>query len=397
MRISVEELASQVRRAAAGGDLVKLVFSGRTKQAKPAAPRVDIRPVLIGGVLRLQHVRTIDGKHVTDSADISDAGALVDELLSSGYGNVTVTTTTRVTEYRIAKAGDVFVASTERASEQDFAHDRRKQRLLDPADPLLVATGVSTASGQVKSQWADKYRQVEDFLRIASTTLDKAISAGQITEPTAQSPLRVVDLGCGHAYLTFALQAWLERVQGWPALITGVDVKVDSMQRNRDLAAQLGITNMDFVASPIAEFSTQQPADVMLALHACDTATDDALAWSVRNQVSVLLSVPCCHHDIQAQMTQGTPRPYAVVTKHGILSERLGDVITDAIRAGILREHGYRVDVIEFVSAEHTPRNVMIRAVHTGSSATDDDRSQVQELLAAWNLKPALMERLLDE
>ena len=253
MRINSDEFRSRVQEAATGRDLVKMIFSGRIKNAHPPAPRVDIRPVLISGALRLQHVRTVDGKHLTASEALADASNFVDQLLAEGYGNVTVTTTSLVTEYRIAKAGDVFVTQTERAAELDLSHDRRKQRLLDPADPLLVATGVSTAAGIIKAKWADKYRQVEDFLRIASTTLDKAISAEQINEPTTQAPLRVMDLGCGHAYLTFALQAWLERVKGWPAVIVGVDIKTESMQRNRDLASQLGITNMEFVSSSIAE------------------------------------------------------------------------------------------------------------------------------------------------
>ena len=396
MRISRDELVSQVRLAAVSGDLVKMIFSGRTKVAKPTAPRVDFRPVIIGGDVRLQHVRTVEGRHLTASEDLGNAAAFVEKVLAEGYGNVTVATTTRLVEYRIAKAGDVFVTETQRDAEQDLGHDRQKPRLLDPADPLLVATGVSTTTGQVKARWADKYRQVEDFLRIASTTLEKAVAAGHIKTPTQQKPLRVVDLGCGHAYLTFALQAWLERAQGWPALITGVDIKAESMQRNRDLAAQLGIDNMDFRASTIAEFSCDPGFDVVLALHACDTATDDALAWAVRAQAPVVLSVPCCHHDIQSQMATTTPDPYGIITKHGILNERLGDVITDAIRAAVLREHGYRVDVIEFVAAEHTPRNVMIRAVRTGAKPDSETSAQLVQLLDQWHLAPAFM-RLLDE
>ena len=178
----------------------------------------------------------------------------------------------------------------------------------------------------------------------------------------------------------------------------GVDVKTDGMQRNNELVRVLGISNMAFHASRIDEYTDNADADVVLALHACDTATDDALEWAVRHNAKVILSVPCCHHAVQAQLPEASlPDALRLMTRHGIMRERFGDLLTDAMRAALLRQRGYRVDVIEFVSGEHTPRNLMIRAVKTGAAADSDVAADLAVVTQQWGVSPPLQSRLVLE
>jgi SAM-dependent methyltransferase len=261
---------------------------------------------------------------------------------------------------------------------------------------VLHAIGIADHQGRVKPSRQAKYRQVEEFLRILAAAVDDALETGKVSAPTSAAPLRIVDLGCGNAYLTFTAFAYLTRTRGLPARMVGVDVRPQSRQRNAELSAELGYDQeLTFVAGTIADAQTAETPDVVLALHACDTATDEALARAVRWQAPLLLAAPCCHHDLQRQLRTATPpEPYRLVLQHGILRERLADVLTDSLRAALLRRHGYRVDVVEFVESAHTPRNVLLRAVRTGAPAGAEAEQEYADLVAQWGVRPAL-ERML--
>ena len=253
--------------------------------------------------------------------------------------------------------------------------------------------GIADAKGVIKPSRQDKYKQVEEFLRLLSPTLNAAIDAGQIHKPTVEKPLRITDLGCGHAYLTFAAHQYLMN-SGIPVIVTGIDVRPDSRDRNNAIAEKLGIMQtINFRAEEIAK-STSEVADVAIALHACDTATDDAIAWAVNGQARLLLIAPCCHHDIQKQI-DSAPEPWGAITKFGLMKERLGDLLTDSLRAQLLRMVGYRVEVIEFIGGEHTPRNLMIRAVKTDAKPDKLDIDRYLEITAQWGVMPALEKKLL--
>jgi len=208
--------------------------------------------------------------------------------------------------------------------------------------------------------------------------------------------LRVVDLGCGNAYLTFAAHAWLR--DQMPVRLVGVDVKEQSRKHNTEVAEQLGVADeLTFLAAGIRDVALEEQPDVVLALHACDTATDDALFRAVGWEAALVLAAPCCHHDISAQLRKvPTPVGYASLTRDGILRERLADTLTDALRAAILRQVGYRVEVIEFVDSVHTPRNTLLRAVRTGSAASTQAKEEYAALVSTWQLRPQLAE-LLDD
>ena len=369
---------------------VRAVFSGRRRNMTVDFERIDLRPVEIKGVLNLQLMQN-DGR-ATTTKNLLPSALEVDQLLNSGYANITIESTFEAYSIRITKSGDAQVHIEKRQSEQNLSHDKKKDRLLDSNDPFLREVGIADAKGVIKPSRQDKYKQVEEFLRLLSPALNAAIDAGQIHKPTKENPLRITDLGCGHAYLTFAAHQFLLN-SGIPVVVTGIDVRPDSRDRNNAIADKLGITQtITFRAEEISK-TTSENADVAIALHACDTATDDAIAWAVNGGAKLLLIAPCCHHDIQKQIDTA-PEPWGALTKFGLMKERLGDLLTDSFRAQLLRIVGYRVEVIEFVGGEHTPRNLMIRAVKTDAKPEQLDIDRYLEITAQWGVKPALEKKL---
>lgn len=372
--------------------LVRALATGRRRGSRPPWRRVELRYVDLKAGRHLQVTRYDETQaHVSNHRD---AAEVLDGLLGEPFGNWHVDTTTQTLQLRVTKGGDAVVSVQARAVpvETVHAHDRSKTRLLPEDDPVLLALGISDERGRVKPSRQAKYRQVEEFLRELAAAIDDAV--GRL-HPTPDRPLRVVDLGCGNAYLTFAAHAWLSRVRGIPVRVVGVDVKEQSRRHNTEVADRLGVSDeVSFVTAGIDEVVLDEAPDVVLALHACDTATDDALARAVGWGAPLVLAAPCCHHDVSRQLREHpAPEPYALLTRDGILRERFADTLTDALRAALLRTRGYRVDVVEFVGSKHTPRNTLIRAVATDATPAAAAH-EYAELTRTWQVHPKLAELL---
>jgi hypothetical protein len=369
---------AEVRALLLDAGLARAVAAGRRRGQTPSVVRAELRPVTVKGGARLQIVTSDGDRPLTRNvAPGAEAGRAVDALLAEPFGNWHVETADRVVQLRVTKRGEAQVHRAAAAGDaartaHDRTHDRVKGHVLDPGDPLFDAIGGSAA----------KRRQVDAFLRALAATLPDELP----------SPLRMVDLGCGNAYLTFAAYRYLTGARGAAVELVGVDVREDQRRRNTALAEGLGYADhVRFVAGTIADAVVTPPPDVVLALHACDTATDEALARAVRWRARWVLAAPCCHHDIAAQLRRHpAPPPYEALTRHGILRERFADTLTDTLRASLLRLHGYRVDVVEFVDSAHTPRNLLLRARRTGAPATPEQQAEYAELAAAWRVEPAL-------
>ena len=391
-RISLEAAFSQaLQYFAIPESITRVVLSGRRRNMETLTERIDIRPVIIKEKLHFQ-VSTSDGRAVT-TKNYTPSELPISDYLHSGYANVLIEGVDESFSLRITKKDEPLISITSGVGVVDLSHDKKKERLLDAADPFLREVGISDASGQIKPSKSDKYRQVEEFLRLLAPTLTNAIEAGHINQPSSSAPLTIVDLGCGHAYLTFAAHQYL-RSAGMNVKVIGIDVRTASRDRNNEIATRLGITSsIEFRAEEIADTSLVQ-ADVAIALHACDTATDDAIAWAVKANAKLMMIAPCCHHDIQSQLSE-SPEPWSLITRYGIMRERLGDLLTDSLRMQILKLRGYRVEAIEFIGGEHTPRNLMIRAVKTGAPVEAIEVTRYEEMIAAWKVKPALA-RLLN-
>jgi SAM-dependent methyltransferase len=411
-----------VRELLASSDLLRAVAAGRRRGStgSPAADspqraevqRAELRPVALRSGVHLQVVTTDGLRPTTRNYPVgsAEAEAALDELLTLPFGNWHVETADQVRQLRVTKRGQaqVHVARTSRRDVAPAGHDRPAEHLLPPDDELFTVLGAG----------GDKRRQVDAFLRQLAAVLERPAAAAA----AAGRPLRVVDLGCGNAYLTFAAHRYLmsrcEDLGLTGVQTVGVDSRPDMVERNRRVGQQLsgsdsdgdpsggagGSSSLSFVTSTIADADADadvRPPDLVLALHACDTATDDALAAAVRWRAAAILAAPCCHHDLQRQLLQGQrdggppPFPYGAVLRHPILRERWADVLTDTMRAELLRLLGYRVEVVEFVDSRHTPRNALLRAVRTAAAPTVAARDELAALVEAWQVRPELA-RLLE-
>ena len=265
----------------------------------------------------------------------------------------------------------LFGAAASTFNAHSGALNRSKNYIIQEgtAIPFLQALGVMTDAGKVVAAKYDKFRQVNRFLEL----LDDVLPAVQQARSQAQEggrpmePLQILDFGSGKSYLTFAVQYFLESVKKIPCQITGVDLKEDVIKSCSDLAARLGVKNINFVCGDIAKYSGKNP-DIVITLHACDVATDYALAFAVERGAKAILSVPCCQKEVNAQLTKTSNALFAPLLRHGIFRERFSALMTDAVRAQLLEARGYKVQVLEFIDMEGTPKNLMIRALLKGGA-----------------------------
>jgi SAM-dependent methyltransferase len=383
MKIELTRAFAELEEHIKAPNFVRAVLSGRRRNLTPTAERIDIKPVLIKGEEKLQ-IQSTDGRQVT-TKNVSANEINFTEFLGQGFANLLAESTSESYSVRISKKDEALVTIGRVKLERDLTHDRQKQRLLPEDNRIFALLGMHDGHKRIKPSKMDKYRQVEEFLRLLKPTLDNEVGA--------QSEISIVDLGCGHAYLTFAVQEYLNS-DTQKVKVLGVDEREESKRHNDQIANSLGV-DAQFLVAKIAD-TPSQTVDIAIALHACDTATDDSIAWAVKNSAKVIMLAPCCHHDLQAQVDL-VPEPWSLLTRHGVVSERLIDLMTDSLRAQILKLLGYRVDIVEFIGGEHTPRNIMIRAVKTGVKVDPAEVDRYQAMLADWKIAPHLAELLKSE
>ncbi|MCI5653458.1 MAG: SAM-dependent methyltransferase [Lachnospiraceae bacterium] len=245
-------------------------------------------------------------------------------------------------------------------------HNRKKKYVLEEGKPIpfLQDLGVMTADGRIVHSRYDKFRQINRFLEFVQDILPKLPKGREIN---------IIDFGCGKSYLTFAMYYYLKELNGFDIRVIGLDLKQDVIDHCNQLARKYGFEKLAFYHGDIASYEGVDQVDMVVTLHACDTATDYALAKAVRWNASVILSVPCCQHELNRQMKNDMLEP---VLQYGLLKERMAALYTDGIRAEILENHGYRTQILEFIDMEHTPKNVLIRAVKEGKGKKNGKKLQ---------------------
>jgi SAM-dependent methyltransferase len=368
-------------------EFVTASFAGATRAGPSSWVRVTLRPVAVRGE-RVWQVSRFDGRK-TATENVGDPTAVVTELLALKFAGVHVTTTGAELDLRTTKKGAQSLSrKAATVAPAELTHNRVKDVPLPEgrADRVLEVMGVTGGDGRVKPTMRAKYTQINEFLK----QLSHGLAAAGLRE--LGRPLAVLDCGCGASYLTIAAHHYLNDVLGVPAKVLGVDVNDEVIRKSVTRAGRLPGADLAFDCRAIG--AADVPADVVLALHACDTATDDALAQAVRSGARLILSVPCCHHALNAEVAAtGPAEPLAALLRHGILHERAADLVTDALRAAALRVMGYRTDVVEFVSGEHTARNLMIRAT-LADGPTPGAATEYVALRDFWGITPAIERRL---
>ena len=382
MKIELNNAVAQLDQRIKSEHFVRAVLSGRRRNMQTEYERIDIKPVLIKEEIKWQIISSDGKKDITKNVEIDFNFT---QLFSSGYANLVVDTQTESYQVRISKKDEALVSVSKVNLSRDLSHDRQKQRMLLESNQVFKALDMSDLLGRIKPSKMDKYKQVDEFLRLISQTLD--------AELLKQDEISVVDLGCGHAYLTFAVGEFLKDKYKKVSIL-GVDERDESKEHNEKVALKLKV-EAKFIAAKISD-TPNQVVDIAIALHACDTATDDAIYWAIKNNAKVIMAAPCCMHELQTQVKEA-PEPWGLLTKNGLVKERLVDLITDSLRAQILKLLGYRVDIVEFIGGEHTARNILIRAVKTNQSSSDIDKDRYQQMLSQWQIKPYLAKLLAAE
>ena len=389
-----EALKDEIRSRVLGEGFMKIVQSvrrgGRTF-------RISMRPVEIGGARLFQAEMAEDGQvQVKNLGDAAAAEGLEEIIAQRGAREMHLMTAKGDLHVRVTKKGHVLVS---RSAEMDRAvvvrpHDRVKRLPLSSFDSaaLLSATGIADGEGKVRASMRGKYDQVNEFLKVVGETLDK--------DPPAS--FTVVDCGCGKSYLTFALWYYLTEAMKYPNVkVVGVDRRADVIAASRRTAERLDLAGqVEFVESDLAEYGPAGfHADLVVSLHACDTATDEALAKAVEWKARYILSAPCCQHELQKHVGSlagraGHPAAaFSGLLRQSILRERLCDILTDAYRALILRILGFKVQVIEFVSSEATARNVMLKCEYGVKAGQSGPVGEYLELRDFWGVTPWLETR----
>lgn len=347
------EWLERLRRAIASGTLVKVTL-GAPREAAASLRNVYVRPVNLLAGPRLSFCYRHRTHDITKNLEPEPAVSRVAELLGPEFGSAHLFTTEAEFEWQWPVGGVPRFLRHGRppVGQPPTAHDRPRSRQIPVTAPWLEALGVTNAGGQVRTGMAGKYRQIHRSVEILSHNL------AAVPRPTG-APFRLVDMGCGKGYLTFAAFEWLRREGFVPLEVVGLELRPHLVESANRLARQLGFEGLQFRTGSIADAALER-VDVLVALHACDTATDDALAQGIRAGAKLLLAAPCCHKELRPQLQ--SPPVLARALQHGIFRERQAEFVTDALRAGLLEWAGYDTRVFEFVSTEHTAKNLMIAA-----------------------------------
>ena len=382
---------SAVRRAVLDQErLLRATFSGPVGGGGFSWVKVSVRPVLIQQRrgLQLEYFTATQG--VAHNYFGDELEGKLDELLSMPFKQIHVQSVGRDLHVRITRKGKALIKRGRASRREDspvLAHDRVKRYALpaDRPDEFLQGMGIMTPGGRVGAAKRGKFVQINEFIRVLRTVLGEVKKSG---------PICIVDCGCGRAYLTFGAYHYLNHIADLPARVIGVDQNEDVINSCEELRDSLGWSDLEFHVSGIDAFVPEVGADITLSLHACDTATDEAIVRGIVWGSKVILAAPCCQHELHHQLELGQMAP---VLRHGILRERLADLLTDTLRALVLRIMGYRTRVFEFVSPEHTTKNLMIRAVKSVKPGHAASLKEYAELKEMWRISPFIEERLAAE
>ncbi len=336
-----------------GKDLYQMIIS---KAKKPEAfSKVKIRPMLLKGQLLYQVSETRGTQIFHFNLSKEELIDRIAHYLAADFQQAQISTSLLQATILISKKGKVTIKKKIQQKEEkiDLSHNKVKKYILPEGVPVpfLVDLGVQTAEGRIVKSRYDKFRQINRYLEFIADIM--------FILPTDR-PIQIIDFGCGKSYLTFALYYYMNILCKREIRVVGLDLKERVIEDCNQLARKYGYEHLTFVAGDVSQYETSCQVDMVVTLHACDTATDYALEKAIHWGAKVIFAVPCCQHEVNLQIHNEILKP---LLKYGLLKERMAALITDGIRANVLEEQGYQVQVMEFIDMEHTPKNILIRAV----------------------------------
>jgi SAM-dependent methyltransferase len=363
--------------------LLQAVMSGKRNGSE--AGKVRIRPVELKGQILYQASRTDGAKVLHKNYERDALVCYMEQAMEENYTQLQIRNAAGDGNVLVSKKGKMTVKKKRHAGDGEVpritSHNRTKNYILKEGVPVpfLADLGVMNEKGSVHAARYDKFRQINRFLEFIEDILPRLPKEREVT---------ILDFGCGKSYLTFAMYYYLRELKGYDVRIIGLDLKKDVIENCSRLAERYGYEKLQFIQGDVADYEGVDAVDMVVTLHACDTATDIALARAVEWGAQVILSVPCCQHEVNRQIKNEMLAP---VLKYGILKERMSALLTDGIRANLLESMGYETQILEFIDMENTPKNLLIRAVRTGGQA---DAGPLREMMRALHVQPTL-EKLL--
>lgn len=377
--------------------LERILFSNPVDRERIARSR--LRPLLIKGSLVFQAEEQVGRQAFHRNMSKEETVSYITELLDGSFRQAEIVSGRGTGLILVSRKGKVTVKVKQKAHSGGagdqpariqsasglMSHNRQKSYILKEGSPVpfLVDLGVMTKEGRIVNSRYDKYRQINRFLEFIEDILP---NLNQEEETT------IIDFGCGKSYLTFAMYHYLKVLKEYPVRIIGLDLKQDVINHCSRLAMQYGYEGLDFYHGDIASYEGVDHVDMVVTLHACDTATDFALKKAVDWGAKVILSVPCCQHELAKQMENDLMKP---VLQYGLIRERMAALYTDAIRGQVLEYRGYRTQILEFIDMEHTPKNILIRAILQGKKK--DNGSRIRELTGFMGVEPTIVKLLAPE
>lgn len=363
-------------------ELMQMIVSN--PRSREETGKIHLRPVLIKGKLEIQITQYRKDKVFHKNMQPAEAVEAVINWMDQ-YKQLDVSSGLGQAFVLVSKKGKVTIKEKKASvcvKGVDLSHNRKKQYILDPEKKVefLVDLGVQTQEGKIVHAKYDKFKQINRFLEFIEDILPQLPKDREVT---------ILDFGCGKSYLTFAMYHFLNELKGYPVQIIGLDLKSEVIADCNVLAEKYGYQGLHFYEGDIAGYQGVQKVDMVVTLHACDTATDYALDKAVRWGAGVILSVPCCQHELNSQIENEMLEP---VLKYGLIKERMAALFTDALRADILESKGYQVQILEFIDMEHTPKNILIRAVKKNGMKACPDYHKVMNFLHVTPTLEALQE-----
>ena len=366
----------------------KLVHAtiSQPRQKSNELKRIKLKPVEIKGQYMIQLENQLERILKHENIPLDQVATKLEDIFND-FRQMHAQFSDETVQIQLSKKNKVFWKSDkkEKATPINLSHNRKKQYLLD-ADtphPFLIRLGVQTEDGKVKKQKYDKFKQINRFLEFIEDSLKHL---------PKDRTIRILDFGSGKSYLTFALYHYLKIEKGLDIFVTGLDLKKEVIEECNRIADDLHYDKLEFLVGDINDYNDEQAIDMVVTLHACDVATDMALARAVRWGAKVILSVPCCQHELNRQLK--CPQ-LDMMLDYGIIRERFASLATDSIRAQILELVGYEAQLLEFIDLENTPKNILIRAYLTGKEATPEKRAKYDAFVQFLNAEPFLQKELL--
>jgi len=386
----LSQFLNSFQAACTNGQLLKCTLSKPTAAAPEGLKNIYLRPVVLKAGPRIAWTFRYKTRDEVKNFSVEDAVHELKTRLGAQFLNADLFSTALDATLVFSKKGKAVFSQKKptHTTPADTSHDRQKQRLLDPAAPWLHALGITNTAGQVLPSAQDKWKQINKYLEI----IDGLLRANPLP-PGAQ----IADMGSGKGYLTFALYDFLTNRLDLRVRITGIELRQNLVDLCNKIAATAGFEGLHFVAQDISAYQPER-LDMLIALHACDTATDLALATGIHARAGIVVAAPCCHKQIRRDMH--AHNELAPILQHGILEERQAEIVTDGIRALLLEANGYKTRVFEFISTEHTAKNVMITAVGGGRSKVHARKraaalEKVAALKTGFGVQEHYLERLL--